>query len=285
MSAPPPFKHILVALDASPHSLAALATAAELAAELGAELAGLFVEDTDLLHSASLPFVRQVSIFSSAATDAQQMECQFRVQADQMRRDLALAAERLQVPWTFQVARGRVDSEVAAAADATDLLILGRTGWRAQQSGALGSTARRLLARAPRPTLMLQRRQLRLATPLAVLCDGTAASQEALATAAALTRVKGGPLEVLLVGTDLAPKTELAEWVRARLGPETPDLRYRVSELNFRGIAPLAHALNRTGAGALVLPCGLLEMAPDTLQTLIGQIEAPVLLVGPTDRN
>ena len=40
----------------------------------------------------------------------------------------------------------------SSVSSATDLLILGRTGWRAQQSGALGSTARRLLARAPRPT-------------------------------------------------------------------------------------------------------------------------------------
>ena len=41
---------VVVAVDASPLSLAAAAASAELAAALGAELVGLFVEDLDLLR-------------------------------------------------------------------------------------------------------------------------------------------------------------------------------------------------------------------------------------------
>ena len=53
-------RRILVALDASRHSLAALEAAAELAARLKAELVGLFVEDIDLLRLAGLPFAREI---------------------------------------------------------------------------------------------------------------------------------------------------------------------------------------------------------------------------------
>ena len=47
----PTIRRILVALDASPHSLAALEAASELADALKAELVGIFVEDVNLLAS------------------------------------------------------------------------------------------------------------------------------------------------------------------------------------------------------------------------------------------
>jgi nucleotide-binding universal stress UspA family protein len=49
-------RRILVGIDASNASLDALEAAASLAARLGSELAGLFVEDEDLLRLAALPF-------------------------------------------------------------------------------------------------------------------------------------------------------------------------------------------------------------------------------------
>ncbi|MBK7177644.1 MAG: universal stress protein [Chloroflexi bacterium] len=53
-------QRILVALDASPHSLAALEAAIDLAERLDAELQGLFVEDINLLRLAQLPFAREL---------------------------------------------------------------------------------------------------------------------------------------------------------------------------------------------------------------------------------
>ena len=43
-------RRILVALDTSPHSQAAMEAAIELAARFEAELAGMFVEDVNLLR-------------------------------------------------------------------------------------------------------------------------------------------------------------------------------------------------------------------------------------------
>ena len=65
-TAAPAIRRILVALDASTHSLAALETAAGLAARLEAELVGLFVEDINLLRAAELPFARETSFYSSS---------------------------------------------------------------------------------------------------------------------------------------------------------------------------------------------------------------------------
>ena len=60
----PSIRRILVALDASPSSLVALEEAAKLAAVWDAELAGVFVEDSELLRMAQLPFMQTVGSFS-----------------------------------------------------------------------------------------------------------------------------------------------------------------------------------------------------------------------------
>ena len=53
-------KRIIVALDASAHSQAAMDAAASIAELLEAELIGVFVEDINLVRVAQLPFVREV---------------------------------------------------------------------------------------------------------------------------------------------------------------------------------------------------------------------------------
>ena len=57
-------RRILVAVDASHHSIAALEAAVELATRFQAELLGLYVEDINLLRLAQLPFGREVGTFS-----------------------------------------------------------------------------------------------------------------------------------------------------------------------------------------------------------------------------
>lgn len=120
-----------MALDESPRSTAALTAAAALAAELDAELAGLFVEDIDLQHLIGLPFAREFSVLTGAGRPLSQteMEQSWRREAETMQRLLAEAARRLRLRWSFRVARGRVTAEVNLLAQAFDLIVLGkRTG-------------------------------------------------------------------------------------------------------------------------------------------------------------
>ena len=59
-------RRILVALDASPHSHAALEEAAALAKPLQAELAGVFVLDAELLRLSALPVARETRLVRRA---------------------------------------------------------------------------------------------------------------------------------------------------------------------------------------------------------------------------
>lgn len=121
-------RRILVALDASTDSVAALKTAASLAASLQAELVGLFVEDINLLRLAGLPFASEVQRVTGTGRvlDEAGMERDLQLQASQARRALANAAADAEATWTFRVVRGVVTTEILAAALEADLLTLGR---------------------------------------------------------------------------------------------------------------------------------------------------------------
>jgi nucleotide-binding universal stress UspA family protein len=181
-------KRILVALDASPHSLAALEAAAELATALHAELLGLFIEDANLLRLAELPFMREIGSFTGLARPLarHELELQLQAQARLARRALAAVAGRAQLQWSFQIRRGMVAAELLRASLDADLISLGTFSGSFGSYQRLGSTALAVFARATSPILVL-RRGMRLGSPVLVVFDGTAAAETALALASQLT--------------------------------------------------------------------------------------------------
>ena len=143
-------RRILVALDPGGDCTASFAEISRLAARLHAEIAGLFVEDTNILRSAALPFVRRFAGPSGAWQDfgVAEVERELKSLAARARQALAAAAEHNQVRWTFKVVRGRVGVEIFSAAGQADLVVLARRG-------VASETAARLGAGAPRSVLLL----------------------------------------------------------------------------------------------------------------------------------
>lgn len=192
-------RRILVALDASPQSLAALRAAAELSAKLEAELLGLFVEDIDLLRLADSPFARDLLLPTAKQSplDRAAMERKLKAHAEQARKALAAVAEQANVSWSFRVVRGSVPSEIFLAAAGCDLLALGRTGWSLINKSGMGSTALAALSEAV-PVLLLSSHTTFAERPILVWFDGTPASIGGVLVAAELARIGAGELIVLL---------------------------------------------------------------------------------------
>ena len=151
-------RRILVALDGSPHSLAALKAAAEMAARLHAELTGIFVEDINLLRLAGFPFACEVG--SSSATrhelDRGAMERKLKASAERARHAMTETAGRLRIHWSFRVARGSVPAVLLASSSSADLVVLGRASRALCSQFRLGSTARHVMAKTPCGILVLQ---------------------------------------------------------------------------------------------------------------------------------
>lgn len=189
------FRRIVVGLDASPASLDALAAAAAVAGRLRADLAGIFVEDEDLLRLAGLPFAGVVRVPSGVreGLDLAQAEAELRALAARAREALERAASAHRVACTFRVARGGVVGEVLAAAEAADLLVLGAGGHRRSGTAGAGETARAAAARA-RSSVLVLRRGGRLGEPIVAIDDGTPAAARAAAVARALSGEPGPTL-------------------------------------------------------------------------------------------
>jgi nucleotide-binding universal stress UspA family protein len=274
----PTIRRILVALDASPHSLAALEAASELAGALKAELVGIYVEDVNLLHLAGLPFAREVEYPSGVARtlDSPIMERELRIQAEQARQMLAGIAARRQIQWSFRVVRGQVAVELLAAAQDADLLALGRASGASTRRVRLGATARVVVSQAPRPVLLLQTGHA-ICQPVQLTYDGSPAARRALATAAQLAGLTGGHLTVMLVTEALDSGQHLQAEVDEHLQAQQVKGRYR--QLVKPSAEELAQALRVAGGGTLIISADHPLLAGEGLATLLDAMDCSVVLV------
>lgn len=269
-------RRILVALDTSRYSLAALEAAVELAADLEAELQGLFVEDVNLLRLAGLSVAREVSypFAATARLDRARMERQLRAQAAQARQALATACERRQIKWSFRVVRGEVTPEVLAAALGADLLSLGKASRPLTRRVRMGSTARAAAAQAPHSVLLLQC-DVGISPPVVMTYDGSSTARQTLVMAERLAQESGGYLTILILAdtTEAAQRlqTQTTDWLRGH------ELVVRHRRLINAGVATLTHEVRAEGSGVLVLSAAILP--PEALQTLLDEVDCPVLLV------
>jgi len=272
-------RRILVALDSSPHSLAALEAAVDLAASVEAELAGLFVEDIELLRMADSPFARELLYPSATAAPVNRatMERKLRAQSEQARAALAAAAQRAQVPWSFRTVRGQVTPEVLAAAGEADLLAMGKLGWSLGAKVRIGSTALEL-ALSTIPVLLLPEHRAFAKLPLLVYFDGSAAARRAILLSGQLVESSKRGMTVLVAAGGQESALKLQQEVEALLKGQGIQVRYR--RIDSEDESGLIRALRGEEAGILVLGSRELLQKHRPVEAVLRESEMPVLLLG-----
>jgi nucleotide-binding universal stress UspA family protein len=271
-------RRILVALDASAQSLAALKTSVKLAAELGAELEGLFVEDANLMRIAMLPFARRM-LFPSAAEeplDSSVMEHELKSLARRAQRSLATMAEHYGIQWSFRVVRGKVTIEILSAASDSDLLTVGSSGWSMTRRMQLGSTAQNAAIHAP-GALLLAKCPLAVDRPVMVLFDGSPPAEQALKAAIRFASALQSQLTVFLL-PDTPPD------VRPLMRGAAHQITAKGVDANFRALLAidalrLADAIEVEAGGLLVLGREYKHLTENEVQNLIRLVSNPVLLL------
>jgi nucleotide-binding universal stress UspA family protein len=269
-------RRILVALDASVHSLAALEEAAALAAALEAELVGLFVEDVNLVRLAALPFARQLSYPSGAKEPltSERIERELKARGELARKALAAAAERRKRPWSFRTVRGKVAGEILAAATQADLIFVGKAGW--SPARRLGSTALSLIAAAPGSFLLVQQ-EVPQGQPILTLYDGSNHCRQALETALRLAIARQVGLVVFLSAATAEAGDRLQQQAKRVVSDRLKHLRFR--RLHDPDPRRFSAALHTEGSGLLVLP-GHSPMAQEAaLRQILELTPNPVLLI------
>ena len=250
-------QRIVVALDASSYSLAALRAAAELARMLDVELEGLFVEDINLLHLCGFPFTQEIGSYTAMARPIENVvvERQLRTLATTIQEAIHRIVLKTPVRWTFHVRRGAVVDELLAAAQGAALLSIGRSGQA--RRATLGSTAQALVQRSQRPLLLLNEHG-GLVYPLIAIYTGSDASQRVLQWLATLGHSSHNAVRILLV---VRPETAdsvagLEAYARALLG----DLAVEFIPVRYGNVLMTLRAHN---SGTLVLPSEYADLVAD----------------------
>ncbi len=264
VDAPRVQSRIVVGLDTNFMAREALALAARLAASVDARLKGVFVEDENLLSLCGLPFAREVSFSGEVrAVDHERMLRAMRAQAETARRVLQRIASEAHVDWSFDVARGRPLSLLAASANPEDTLVIRAPDASAREVGR----AVRAATHETRADVLLVAR--------GVAAKGLFGAAIARPDAPGIVPQGARPIAAVDDGSSLGQScAAFAETLAARTG-----LSFHRLHVRGRDPAEIAAAARAAHAGLIVINAGWLGDDDDAAR-LSAAAGCPLLLLG-----
>ncbi|ABB23185.1 universal stress protein [Pelodictyon luteolum] len=270
-------RQIAVAIDCSPHSIASIKAARELAERMQADIQGIFVEDSNLFSLAELPFSSEIRPYSHEprAIEPAELERAVRLQAEKAEAALLSAIGNSTLRHSFSIRRGLVPEEVVEAALECDLLVLGRSGKSPTCRRGLGSTAQKALVEGKKPMLFMRHGVSATKGPFITLYDGSEGAEKALQAALFLTP-EGALLHVLILEADPEEAARMEASIREQESERAETMEFH----NLRGAdaKTLVRFIRMVDSGLVVL-CEEMRMAKEDIRELISELDYPVLLV------
>lgn len=269
---------ILVALDSSQHSRAALELAAIIAKLMEANLQGLFVHDAQWLRISRLPTAFEVNERTGEVTPIAQdsIEKQIKLLEQKIKEHFELISEQNKLKHTWTSVQGAVRDKVLEAARDADLVTIGKVGRSFYKSGKLGSTAKAVIQETDKPVLILQE-GFRFMDKIITVYDGTDSCLSSVKLAALLAEKNNNKLLVidLTHGTSGASETE--KKLVQMLDDSLPD--FDILTLKEPNIGKFLFLLNRMNGGLLVIPKTERFTKNSTIERILEAVQSPVLLM------
>ncbi len=267
---------VLILLDGSRLSHAALEAAAEIASARNAEVLGIFVEETNLLRAAGYGFAREVGGSSGLARpfDAAALEARMQALAVQARSSLQQTMAGRGLVQTLKLCRGRVAEEVLNLMQPEDLIVLGRAGWSGIPGSRLGSTARDLARQAPGDVLLWAAPRTQRQDRVVVLLNhDQGANHRAIRLGVEEARRSNQPLSVL-IRTNPEDDQRVAEGVRAYLQSE--GIAGRVKQVPVASAHAVVRVLQEEGATQLIVSRTSSLFADRGAEALLSELNLPI---------
>ena len=273
-------RSILVTLGSSAQDESVLQSAAELAATLKAELRVLYIQDLGLMRFAELPVAAEVvkHTASERSVDRVRLEREMEARAKRIARELAQLAEQRQIRWSFKTVRGQGESEILAASEHADLLIVNRkTGHMLVRRDQLGSTAAVIVTKSQRTVVLLEE-HAHLDRPLVVLMENLERDRKALMIALRLSHDDRRKLVVIVSVPTLETyqriRTDAERWLSSQ------QRQAGFSWLPKLDAHALANKLWQVGGGVLVVSAETpLMNSQESLAALMIALKFPIVLV------
>lgn len=268
---------ILVSLDSSKHSFAALHAAIDLAHHYDADLRGVFIEDTALLGLADMPFRQEVGEYSANVREISPdgITRGIFVQSRWVVRTFRKLINRTNLSGEIAVLRGAVNKTITQESEKCDLLILGKSGTNPLPSRRLGSTTKAMIRHQQIPLLLVEEDN-RLGYPMIVLFVESNTGQTALETASDLLD-PGQTLIILLCEDNL----EEFEKSRKRLSRWASDKQINISYQPYtkRAFKRFLQQIHGVKTGLLILP--QIQKIPERhlVDLILETVSLPILII------
>lgn len=272
------FRKILVAVDTSSHSRAALEAAVTLAKMDEADISGVFVHEKLWKSAHHFSGSSTVNALTGEAETSEADTLQQRIDRleNRLQRQLIRISRQHKINHTWNTKHGRVSDQILEAAKEADLITLGRSGRSLTRKNKLGSTARRVIRKANKPVLILKK-GLRLSQTVTVAYNATPESQKGLRMALNLAKKNDGKLSILV--TDGREKSKEKRDKTVEKMVEDSDIPVSVDLFHQISVGRFLNAINNQHSGLLVIPKNQSFLRGAALEITLEHIHCPVLLV------
>jgi len=208
------FKRLIVGFDGSQSSFVAANYAFELGAKIGSPVIGIYVIDRRLLDETLLEDLAGILGFTFYLGISGKVREALEKKADALFQEFAELGRQKGAKVSLVQVEGIPYEEIAAEADEEDLIFVGRRGSELVKGLMIGSTAERVVRKAPCP-VFVSTEKYKPIKRIGVAFDGSEVSKKALSVAAKLSKGFGAYLETIFVEPDEHYPDELVDKLKA----------------------------------------------------------------------
>lgn len=269
---------ILVALDASAANQNILRAGIMLASYFHSRLNVLFIQDSDLISAAELPFVREVvyGLPSGRAIDVAGMERSIQLQTAQLRKLVASVAQQNRIEIAFDVLRGNVARTLCEISSQTDLLVIGKNSLSQGKSRKVGSITRSVMSSVQCDLVVLHYGS-QIDRPVVTSFTGSEASLRAVSLAIDLAHEDHDQLIIILPATDDLKYQQLSKTIEDNFN--TQQLQVSLVRIYDNTVDQVLHVIQQFHGRILLLESGSNFLTDDQRQALIAQANIPVIFL------
>lgn len=265
---------ILVALDHSSHSRAALESAAFIAKLMEAKIHGLFVHDDQWLRISKLPSRSEIDELTGRISPMGRgaVEKEIRELEKTIKEHFELISRLHELPHSWSTLKGVVADKVLEAGKDCDVITIGSKGRSYFKSDKLGSTAAAIIRKADKPVMILQKRNDFGKSPIAVF-DGSAKSVTGVKIASEIARRNETRLTIIDLSEVFPSAEDLNGGLLAKWGKVA-----KILKLEQPNMGRFLFMISQVRGGLLILPNNKRFTGRIAMKHILESADCPVLL-------